>query len=125
MEMILGQLAYFGASFLWGVLLMFGYDFIEVFRRRVKHGKVAKLIEDWIFWLIAAVLVFQMIFALNNGIIRNFFIISFLAGMVLYRKLVKERVIRFLLYLIRLLLRPYVWISEKKKKKSGEKAKSP
>ena len=125
MEMILGQLAYFGASFLWGVLLMFGYDFIEVFRRRVKHGKVAKLIEDWIFWLIVAVLVFQMIFALNNGIIRNFFIISFLAGMVLYRKLVKDRVIRFLLYLIRLFLRPYVWVSEKRKKKSRENAKSP
>lgn len=117
MEKIGGQLLYFGASFLWGLLLMCGYDLIEVFRHGVHHGKVAKFIEDWIFWLIAAVLVFQMIFTLNHGIIRNFFVFSFLSGMVLYRKVVKDRFVRFLLSLLRLIFRPYVWIRKKMRKK--------
>lgn len=125
MEMIWGQLAYFGASFLWGAALMFVYDFVEVFRRKVKHGKVARLIEDWLFWLIASILVFQMIFALNNGIIRSFFILSFFAGMLLYRKLVKDRVVRFVLYVIYTIFRPYVWILKKIHKKQKEKAKKP
>ncbi len=125
MEMIWGQLAYFGASFLWGIVLMLIYDFVEVFRHKVRHGKVARLIEDWLFWLIAAILVFQMIFALNNGIIRNFFIASFLGGMILYRKIVKDRVVRFLLFILHTVCRPYVWISKKICKKQKEKAKSP
>lgn len=125
MEMIWGQLAYFGASFLWGAVLMFVYDFVEVFRRRVKHGKAARLIEDWLFWLIAAVFVFQMIFALNNGIIRNFFILSFFLGMFLYRKIVKDRVVRFILFIFHTIFRPYVWILEKIRKKQSKKRKSP
>lgn len=125
MEMIWGQLAYFGASFLWGVVLMFFYDFLEVFRHKVKHGKAARFIEDWLFWLIAAILVFQMIFALNNGIIRNFFILSFFVGMILYRKIVKDRVVRLILFIIHTIFRPYVWIQEKIRKKQKEKEKSP
>lgn len=35
-----------------------------------------------------------MIFALNNGILRSFFIIAFLLGMAGYRKLVKNVVQR-------------------------------
>ena len=56
MEMIIGQLWYFGASFLWGIVLMFLYDFLEIFRCRVRHGKLWLFIEDWIFWLVAAIL---------------------------------------------------------------------
>lgn len=113
MDMIVGQLQYFGASFLWGLVLMFLYDFIEVFRRKIKHGRIWLFFEDWLFWSVAAVLVFQMIFALNNGIIRSFFIASFVAGMAVYRKVVKERVINGILAVISFIFRPYVWILQK------------
>lgn len=116
MEMIIRQLWYFGASFLWGLVLMFLYDFLEVFRRKVKHGRIWLLVEDWLFWAVASILVFQMIFALNNGIIRSFFIVSFVAGMVLYRKVAKEHVINAILAVIAFVFRPYVWILEKIRK---------
>lgn len=123
MEMIIGQLRYFGASFIWGAALMFLYDFLEVFRCKVRHGRLWLLIEDWLFWLVAAIFVFQMIFTLNYGIIRSFFILSFIGGMGLYRVLVKRRLICGILSLIAFVLRPYVWIRGKirKKKEKTEK----
>ena len=132
MEMIVGQLRYFGASFLWGVVLMFGYDFILVFRRKVRHGRVGRAVEDWLFWAVAALLVFQMIFTLNYGVIRSFFVASFIAGMVLYRKVVKDRFVRGAIACIDFVFRPYVWISgkirnlwEKRRKKNEKSSKNP
>ena len=123
MEMIIGQLRYFGASFLLGFLLMFLYDFLEIFRCKVHHGRVWLFVEDWLFWLVAAVFVFQMIFALNHGIIRSFFILSFIGGMSLYRGLVKKRFICGVLAVFDFISRPYVWIREKIRKKRKKSLK--
>ena len=113
MEMIQGQLWYVGASFLWGVVLMFFYDFLLAARQRFHHGKVWILVEDWLFWAVAALLVFQMIFALNNGIIRSFFVIAFVCGMYGYRKLAKKHVQKGILGFFGVIFRPYVWILKK------------
>lgn len=125
MEMIIGQLRYFGASLLFGILLMFLYDFLEIFRCKVRHGKIWMFVEDWLFWLVAAVFVFQMIFALNHGIIRSFFILSFIGGMSLYRGLVKKRCICLVLAILDFILRPYVWIRGIIRKKRGTMCKKP
>lgn len=113
MEMIQGQLWYVGASFLWGVVLMFFYDFILVLRARFTHGRVLVLVEDWLFWAVASLLVFQMIFALNNGVIRSFFVVAFILGMFLYRKVAKCRVQKVISALFSFIFRPYVWILKK------------
>lgn len=124
MEMIQGQLWYVGASFLWGVVLMFVYDFILVLRLRFSHGKVLVLVEDWFFWAVASLLVFQMIFALNNGIIRSFFVIAFILGMYTYRKIVKKRVQRVIAAIFSFIFRPYVWILKKIRKIRKKSLKS-
>jgi len=124
MEMIQGQLCYVGASFLWGAVLMFVYDFILTARRRFPHGKVLLLVEDWLFWAVASLFVFQMIFALNNGIIRSFFVIAFILGMFLYRKIAKNHVQRGIYAVFALIFRPYVWILEKVRKIRKKSLKS-
>lgn len=87
MAFIGGQLIYAIASFLYGFLLMAVYEIIRFLRKRLKHKKWVCFLEDWMFWLVAAILVFQMIFALNNGIMRSFFILDFILGMMLWRKI--------------------------------------
>lgn len=121
MEAIVGQLQYAMVSFLWGSFLVFIYDFILVLRRRKKHGILLLLTEDWLFWAIAALFVFQMIFALNNGVLRSFFVVAFLLGMITYRKLVKDRFQKLILTFFGIVFRPYVWIL-KKIRKIGKKA---
>ena len=113
MELITGQLWYVGASFLWGAVLMFVYDFILAFRGTKKHSIVRLLLEDWVFWGIAAIFVFQMIFALNDGMLRSFFVIAFLLGMTGYRKLVKKRVQKAIRSFVSFMLHPYHWIKKK------------
>lgn len=113
MEAIVGQLQYVLASFAWGVALMFFYDFILVFRYMKKHGRFGVFIEDWIFWAVAAILVFRMIFALNNGVLRSFFVFAFLLGMVGYRRVVKERLQKGVVTVCHWIVRPYVWVCGK------------
>lgn len=125
MEMILGQLQYFAASFLWGVLLMFIYDFILAFRYKVRHRWPARLAEDLLFWAVAALFVFQMIFALNYGILRNFFVISFIGGMFLYRKLAQKHVVRAVIAIFHAIFRPFVWFYKKISKILEKHTKSP
>lgn len=124
MERIIGQLHYFAASFLWGVLLMFIYDFILAFRYKVRHGWLAKLTEDLLFWAVAAIFVFQMIFTLNFGILRNFFVISFIGGMFLYRKFVGKYVVRAIIAFFHTIFRPFVWSGKKISKILGKHIKS-
>lgn len=121
MEKIIRQAWYFGAAFLWGCVLMFFYDFLLIFRCKVRHGRFLTLVEDWFFWGISAILVFQMIFFLNYGIMRSFFVVSFTVGMAVYKKVVKDRFVRLVLAGIRLVLRPFVWFY---KKISGKRKKS-
>ncbi|MCH5252830.1 MAG: spore cortex biosynthesis protein YabQ [Lachnospiraceae bacterium] len=103
--------------------MMFFYDFLEVFRRKVKHAKAVRWLEDWLFWAVAAILVFQMIFALNNGILRSFFVVSFVVGMVGYKKMAKGHVIDAVCAIITWIFRPYVWILKKIKKKNKKTLK--
>lgn len=125
MEKILGQLQYFAASFLWGVLLMFIYDFILAFRCKVRHRWPGRLVEDLLFWAVAALFVFQMIFSLNYGILRNFFVISFIGGMFLYRKLAKKHVVRAVIAIFHAIFRPFVWFYKKISKILEKHTKSP
>lgn len=113
MEQIIGQSRYVLASFAWGILLMLLYDFILVHRSYKKVGKIRLFIEDWFFWGIASVFVFQMIFELNNGILRSFFVIAFLLGMAGYRKVAKNVVQKAIKAVLEFVFRPCVWILKK------------
>ncbi len=124
MEMIISQLRYFFASLLYGILLMVCYDFLKIFRRCVRHGKILLWIEDWLFWCVAAFVVFQMVFALNYGMIRFFFVVSLIFGMWLYRKLVGEHLVSGICAIFAPVHRMYVWIKQKCGKKTAKSKKS-
>ncbi|MBP3703850.1 MAG: spore cortex biosynthesis protein YabQ [Lachnospiraceae bacterium] len=91
MDLILQQMQYFLASFLWGVLLFFLYDLLRIFRKLIHHGLAAVLLEDIIFWVISSVFVFRMVFEENNGTLRLFFILAFVGGMYAYFLLAGNR----------------------------------
>ena len=73
--------------------------------------------------------VFDVIFRMNQGILRSFFLVLFGGGMILYKKtagdVVERIVLRLWNGLCGMVLRPYVWIRGKigkKGKKKGKKA---
>lgn len=83
-EAILVELRFFATSVLWGVLLLVIYDFLRIERRLISHNGFFIAVEDLIYWVIASLLIFRMMYKLNDGIIRGFSILAMLLGMLLY-----------------------------------------
>ena len=100
------ELQFFLLSILWGGTLLLAYDVLRIFRRLVKHGVLLIAIEDLIFWVLASLFLFIMIFRENNGIIRGFSIIGMLIGLVLYHFSISEWLVKRITQLIQTLLSP-------------------
>lgn len=107
METIMQEGRFFLLSLLTGIVLLFLYDFFRILRLLVPHKKWLVFWEDYLFWLLAGVGVFVMIYQVNNGTIRGFSLLAILLGMLLYHygpSMYWVRLVTFLpLQLIRLL----------------------
>ncbi len=116
MDLIKNQGYYFLSSLLWGFIIFFLYDFLRVFRKFIPHAFFFRALEDLIFWLISSVLVFQMIFQRNNGILRIFFLFAFVYGMYSYQTLVKDSFVNTAEKFIRFLFAPFAFLLRQSKK---------
>ena len=95
MNMILSPEA---AIFLWstllGALLGICYDVFRILRIAVPSGKVLVLIEDLLFFTLAAIVSFFFYQAVNQGIIRGYFLVGELLGFALYYGTIGKAVYR-------------------------------
>ena len=80
---ILLGLELFARSFLCGMFLALAYDLLRLLRRLIRHGSLALAVEDLLYWLACAVLVFRMLYEENSGAIRGFAIAAVILGMLL------------------------------------------
>lgn len=93
---ILAELSFFVTSFAWGVLLFFIYDCLLIFRNIIKHSRFVTAIEDFVFWIVSGVLIFQMMYTKNHGTIRWYFIIGLALGMIFYRNAISSVFVKLL-----------------------------
>lgn len=91
---ILEEARLFVDGFLLGALLVAGYDLIRVFRRLIRHGIVWVSIEDSIYWLICAVLMFVMLYQNNDGRIRAYIFGAAVLGGIIYHLVLGKYFIR-------------------------------
>lgn len=112
-QFITTQVKFFLMSVAWGAILLIMYDCLRIFRKVVKHGAVLMSIEDIIYWTISSVLIFRMMYRLNDGIIRGFSLLGILIGMVLYKYTISDYVVKgisFVLIKIKLLIKKVIHI---------------
>ncbi len=118
------EVKFFLMSIAWGAILLIIYDCIRIFRKVIKHGAVLMSLEDIIYWTISAVLIFRMMYQLNDGIIRGFSLLGILLGMVIYKYSISEFIVNgisfvliktkhFLLKMIHIILKPIQFIERK------------
>lgn len=100
------ELQFFLISVLWGSIILLAYDGLRILRRLIKHGIIFLAVEDIIFWVVASVFIFSMIYKQNNGIIRGFSVMGMTIGMVLYHYIFKDYIVNLITKCIRILLRP-------------------
>lgn len=81
---IASELLFFARSFVWGIGMTLVYEGLRLFRCLLRHGTFAVAVEDLIYWIAYAFLLFRMIYLENDGMIRGFALLAVLFGMILY-----------------------------------------
>ena len=81
MEEIRLTIDLFFMSVWYGFLILSAHSLAEGLRMVIHHGKIAVFMANLLFWTIAAILTFQMLFLQNGGQLRNYVIEGLLVGM--------------------------------------------
>lgn len=81
---IIDELSFLLHSFLLGIGMIIFYDIFRILRRLIPHKSVCISVEDMVYWIVCAVLIFLMLYNENDGIIRWFAVAGMTGGMFLY-----------------------------------------
>lgn len=79
-----------------GGVLMVSYDCLRLFRFFIPHGRIWTGIEDFFYWIYAAIMTFLLLYFENSGIVRGYIIACVFFGMIFYDKIVSWNVFRLL-----------------------------
>lgn len=135
-ESVYAQLQLFGVAILWGAAIGLAYDGLRIARHICPPPGWLYFLEDILFWIVEALMIYRLMFKYDDGAIRSYTMIGILLGMVLYLWLfgrwlpgVMERLLDRIGYRIRKILskiwrffkKPVNYCSKmlKKKKKEG------
>ncbi|AKL93635.1 spore cortex biosynthesis protein [Clostridium aceticum] len=88
-----------------GILIGFIYDLYKIFRRIFHPKKIATLIQDFLFWLIIAIVAFYVLIISNQGALRFYNFLGFLIGAATYTFLLSHIVVKGILLLLRAIKR--------------------
>ena len=104
------ELALLGCFFLVGVFLAASYDVLRILRGMIPHSAFFINLEDLLYWIYVAVVVFVQLYDKNDGQLRGYVFGSLLAGMLIYAasfgRICVPPLIRFLQRVLGVLLRP-------------------
>ena len=82
--LIYDEMTLFAICMLLGAILAMVYDIIRIFRLFVPHADVFVDIEDLIFWIFTAWMVFRTLVIYNRGALRAYAFIGMFLGVILY-----------------------------------------
>ena len=114
---IVQEVTFFLHSVLMGLVITFAYDWILIFRRLLKHGRILMSVEDLIYWFVCGISVFYMLYRENSGVLRWFAVVGAALGMLFYKIIIKNRFVNimstyihkimwFILRVIQIVLKP-------------------
>lgn len=83
-----------------GVAIALLYDLFRIKRRAFKTGNVMTYVEDLVYWLLVAVVMFTVVYYSNEGELRSYLFVGTLIGVVLYALLLSKAVMNSSLFVI-------------------------
>jgi len=104
------ELKFFAISILWGALVLLAYDQLRVLRRIIRHNNFLVTVQDLIFWVLASVFIFAMIYTKNSGTIRGFSIMGMVIGMLIYHYVFSDLIVTIISRGILFILYPFSYI---------------
>lgn len=117
---ILKEADFFLHCVLSGILLIFLYDVIRVFRRVAGHSLFFIALEDFCYWVFCGFSLFLMLYRENDGMVRGYAIGAVAVGMLLYSGTVSPFLVRWASFVLirvlgwigktaRVLSKPFCW----------------
>ncbi|MBO5088909.1 MAG: spore cortex biosynthesis protein YabQ [Lachnospiraceae bacterium] len=101
-ELIYDEIQLFLICLMLGAALALVYDGIRIFRLLIPHQDWVVDVEDLVYWVFTAWMVFRTLFYYNQGMLRGYAFLGMFLGMLVYMLTVS----RLLLFIVRKLL-PY------------------
>jgi len=94
-----------------GMLIAFIYDIFRIKRKTVKTRSFGVFIEDFVFWVLVALIMFAVVYFSNEGEVRGYIFLGAAIGIVLYSLLLSRLVMKLFLAVIGILKRIFkgVW----------------
>lgn len=83
-EEIIREWHFWLASIATGACMAFSYDLLRLFRRLIKHGRIAVDLEDLLYWIVWFCFSFALLYYGNNGVIRFAAVFGAAVGMLMY-----------------------------------------
>jgi spore cortex biosynthesis protein YabQ len=99
------QINIFLYSTVCGIVIAFIYDIFRIKRKAVKTRALVLHLEDFIYWIIVALVMFTFIYYSNDGEFRGFVFAGAILGVILYVILLSRIVIGISMAVLRLLFR--------------------
>lgn len=83
-----------------GVLIGFMYDLYRIFRGMFNPQKIATMVQDLIFWVFIFIVAFYVLVSSNEGAVRYYNFLGFMAGAVFYRFALSGLAIKGMIFLL-------------------------
>lgn len=92
------------------MIVAFIYDIFRVRRKAIKSSNLIVYFEDFIYWIIVAIVLFAVIYQSNEGEIRGYLILGVVIGIILYGLLLSKIVMTVFLFVVKMLYKAAVTI---------------
>lgn len=92
------------SCFVTGILITMLYDVLRILRRVIPHGGFLTSLEDSLFWVFVTILLFLLLYHMNNGTLRWFAVFGLFAGMWIYKKIFGNHIVDFMSTIISYIL---------------------
>ena len=99
---ISSQAYIFLCSVIGGIAIALIYDIFRILRKAVKTSNLATYMEDLVFWVLVAVVMFATVYYSNEGELRSYIFLGTFLGVVLYALLFSKAVMSSSLFIIRI-----------------------
>lgn len=106
-----GNQAYvFLCCVLGGMIIAFIYDVFRIRRKAIKSSNVIVYFEDFIYWILVALVLFAVVYFSNDGELRGYLFIGTFIGIVLYSLLLSKIIMTVFLFIIKVLYKFFVTV---------------
>ncbi len=111
MEVSVTNQAYiFLSSVAGGLIIGFVFDIFRILRKVVKTANFITYLEDILFWILAAIIIFALVFITNNGELRWYEFLGVLLGVIFYNLIFSSYVIKISVTVVNFIKKIVAWL---------------